>query len=1284
MKSYKILFACMVYIVCMASFSLQAQNELSQARVYINPGHGGWGSNDRPMATINHPALDSLSFFESSTVLVKALEVRDELTKAGVGYVRMSRTVNGIYTPDPPSWPNSSPNSLYPEIPEGTVVDGVAQIITLSVICEDVEANNMDYFVSIHSNAADDGSTTNYPLILYRGTDTDLGNGLTNAINMANDAWPYIVKNDITYHSAYTTSSNIRGDISFYGSSATTSAGGTDYTGYLGVLRHGCDGYLCEECFHTYQPERQRLLNKDYCRMEGMRISRAIRAWFGDNTETKGCIEGTVKDKSRSLINSLYNFKIGTNDEYYPLNNATVILKDSNGQEIGRYTTDKEYNGVFVFTDLTPGKYQLVFDTDGFDEETSDITVVANETAFIEQTFGTEPTIDAACIDFKDPVQDGDIAAASSYEFEQAGDVKTIDALDNLTIRRAILHDGKYYVLAVDAQNAPKLLVINPETGALIKEMSTEGLITEGYQGKSYPYILSDIAFTADGVLLGANSTVVGKESNAYQTGDFYLYKWEATETTALEDAKPQIFLTLPTNTSASLFAAGNNNSNFIANSIAVSGCSSDFKLFFDSHPGGDWTTDYNVRYVGWKVTNGVVTGTQYDDPLISVLTLNKDVQMSLSPLGSDRFILDGNNISPREIQFNWTTNSPTFSPDFSGNIPVESTGANYFKYAGKIYMTTPVCEKQKDNTYSFKISLFDITDGLDKAENIGETDAAITNEPAISYMTSAGTVDNADINTYLLAGDKLVKYTTVPKQGATARVFAYNLSSTYNGNGYDIKFELNEDANSVDIILTDNESGQEATVIPLGSLAKGNQQTFVPNSDIPEGGKFFWSVRAKADNITRFTKISDDGENYKYFSPKSVAIDKSPESDYFGRIYITNSDEGTKDGKATTKGVYVLNPLFNDVTNQGSTAYSGNMTWSGTAGQDFRKATVASDGRIFIADASVSNSGVYIMNPSTFALSQMFTGTRDADGKFYSGSTYIGGRTTAVGIRGFGSETQLFANVFDPDNTITWRKWSNTYNIGEASTWSIAPNSSLASGSYVGNENNSIAPVSNGFWAGQYRGAGSNTVGNPCMYFYSDQRNAVTFNTAEFPDGAGGTIPMTLASQNGGLAANENEGLIALSYNGGVQIFSYNLGSDGIPVVNMKFFNNLGVSSVSYDDFEFDYAGNLYAISSSGSLVSVWGMPTSDNTCITPAKRSMLLINGGGTGINNPEVIQIKVIRTPSGIEVKLNERSLVEVYSINGMLIDKTTVSGTYSHNLENGIYIIRVNGKAVKFIK
>lgn len=493
MKLHKLI---MVWVGIILTFSVSA-TDLKDARIYINPGHGGWTANDRPMATINYAQMDIRGFFETNTNLIKGLALRDELVKAGAGFIKMSRTQNGFVSA-------GDKNAT-----ENDKVETSTQIVTLSVICEDVEANNMDYFISIHSNAATEGSMTNYPLVLYRGTDGASGNGLVNAKEMAYDAWKYIVKNEVTYHSAYTaeTANNSRGDISFYGSSSTSGLG---YTGYLGVLKHGCDGFLSEGCFHTYQPERQRLLNEDYCRQEGVRYSRAIRAWFNDNSETKGCILRTVKDISKPLEHPLYTYKVNSVDAYYPLNDVKVVLEDANGNKIGEYLTDKEYNGIFVFTELTPGTYKLVFDIEGYWKETEEIEVVANETSFINKRLtdtskeepSDEPVIEEVDY-YPHPVQDGDIAAARSYHFTKEGELQTVEVLKDLTVRRAILRDGKYYVLAVNGDKMPRLLVLDPVTGELLKEMSTEGIKTEGFNGKAYPYILSDIAFTTDGVLLG-------------------------------------------------------------------------------------------------------------------------------------------------------------------------------------------------------------------------------------------------------------------------------------------------------------------------------------------------------------------------------------------------------------------------------------------------------------------------------------------------------------------------------------------------------------------------------------------------------------------------------------------------------------------------------------------------------------------------------------------------------------------------------------------------------------
>ena len=56
----------------------------------------------------------------------------------------------------------------------------------LSEIAAEVEANNFDVFISIHSNATDEGSTTNYLAYYYR---TNYGADANTCIAMSEASW---------------------------------------------------------------------------------------------------------------------------------------------------------------------------------------------------------------------------------------------------------------------------------------------------------------------------------------------------------------------------------------------------------------------------------------------------------------------------------------------------------------------------------------------------------------------------------------------------------------------------------------------------------------------------------------------------------------------------------------------------------------------------------------------------------------------------------------------------------------------------------------------------------------------------------------------------------------------------------------------------------------------------------------------------------------------------------------------------------------------------------------
>ena len=283
MKKIALILLCIMH--CALCIEVMAQ--LDGKKIYVNPGHGSWGPNDRPMATIPYPLLsttgmpDTLGFYESNTNLWKTLELGRKLEEAGA-VVMHSRTQCG-------PWPYAYPYADYTFDAYKTLPDYEAYNKALSVICEEANTFEADMFISVHSNAATDGTATNYPLLLYRGTDEEAK--VANSIEMSKAIWPYLFEcmaSGIDPNSYYsTTSMNVRGDISFY-DCVGKDHDSTHLSGHLGALKHNIPGFLSEGYFHTYQPARHRALNPDWCCQEGLRYFRGIVDYFGTTKDTKG------------------------------------------------------------------------------------------------------------------------------------------------------------------------------------------------------------------------------------------------------------------------------------------------------------------------------------------------------------------------------------------------------------------------------------------------------------------------------------------------------------------------------------------------------------------------------------------------------------------------------------------------------------------------------------------------------------------------------------------------------------------------------------------------------------------------------------------------------------------------------------------------------------------------------------------------------------------------------------------------------------------------------------
>ena len=368
----------------------------SAVKVYINPGHGAWHGNCRPMATIPYPELpgkgglvDTLGFYESNTNLWKCLYMVEKLRAAGVEVV-MSR------------WQSGGEN--------GGEFDK-----ELHVIATEAQRSNADMFISIHSNAgptgADGGKPANYPSYWYRGKTND--DWVKGSIDMAKTAWPYtfdIHHQKMEHTSAWSLNSpGLYGDVTFWSEgqkkgTAITTIDGVSYEGYYGVLRHGIPGYLMETYFHTYQPACHRALNPDWCCQDGLRNYRGVAAWFKLPAEKKGYIMGYIRDAKKEINQAYYTYRQG-NDIYHPINGAKVQLKDANGTVIKTncyhyvarqltnqdyYLTDNNYNGVFVYENLEPGTYTITVEKEGYQLHTETIVVNADKTSYTQIFMNTE------------------------------------------------------------------------------------------------------------------------------------------------------------------------------------------------------------------------------------------------------------------------------------------------------------------------------------------------------------------------------------------------------------------------------------------------------------------------------------------------------------------------------------------------------------------------------------------------------------------------------------------------------------------------------------------------------------------------------------------------------------------------------------------------------------------------------------------------------------------------------------------------------------------------------
>ena len=329
-----------------------ATQEAAAYKIYINPGHGGYGGDDRGMylypifinGQVNEAGgyTKEQTFWESQSNLDKGLRLDTMLRELGF-QTKLSRITN---TEDDDR--------------------------SLSAIVEEANNWDSDFMLSIHSNA---GNPSNYILQLYSGITP--GDNRTYSHMPANSETSRKITTlmgDNQYMnevSCWTRVPYIAGDKTF----ARDIMGWSN--GY-GVLRWlNVPGTISEGMMHDYLPETYRLVNIDYKRQESFYFAKTFYTWFCGKELPYGAIGGKIHDVYQKQLFPDYKPNKNTRDVLRPILKGLVELWQD-GQKIASYTTDTLYNGCYFFWDLEPGTYVVKATPDGYYPQ-EDTLVVEND-----------------------------------------------------------------------------------------------------------------------------------------------------------------------------------------------------------------------------------------------------------------------------------------------------------------------------------------------------------------------------------------------------------------------------------------------------------------------------------------------------------------------------------------------------------------------------------------------------------------------------------------------------------------------------------------------------------------------------------------------------------------------------------------------------------------------------------------------------------------------------------------------------------------------------------------
>ena len=425
----------------------------------------------------------------------------------------------------------------------------------------------------------------------------------------------------------------------------------------------------------------------------------------------------------------------------------------------------------------------------------------------------------------------------------------------------------------------------------------------------------------------------------------------------------------------------------------------------------------------------------------------------------------------------------------------------------------------------------------------------------------------------------------------ATCRVMPHDLTVEDNGDSYTISYKTNTNAQSGNLVLFKEDGKTIDKTFALTTPIQRNKvnQITVAKSELPARNKIAWGIELTGKAVPEYSylqEITDQTrEIYDFYNTQGVVVDNNPESDYFGKIYVQATVNGKSDGStaradAQKAGLFIYNQWLDELNPTSNVGIQPSLPSGysiGSANQFNRLAIDPTTNNITYCYAVSGQPAVFSMDRANL------TGTP---------TNLLAGQ---AGI------TRSVAHCFDAEGNLYVMDLPGKGQIFKIDKDGNKTKFGESTAKFVNQSMSMVADGRGGLWVGQNRGAID-------TYYQLVHYNAS--GTIDFAVYQGNENGFTGGSARGALAYDAERQILAQGRNGTVVLFdvTYNA-TTGVPTLTKRDYV-ASVNGTNIDGIAFDYVGDLYVVNSSKEKFQKFTIPTNNNTCLVPAKKSLALDN--------------------------------------------------------------------------